>query len=169
MKERWLPVVGFKGLYEVSDLGRVRSLDRVDGQGRFWPGRMFRPSIRRDGYLTVRLSDGLRGHSRLVHKLVLDAFVGLRPDNKEARHRNGIKTDCGLANLSWSTHAENCADRKLHGTEVLGERNANAKLTEGCVARIRDMLRLGCPQRAVGGWFSIGQQQISRINTGVRW
>lgn len=114
--ERWAPIPGYEGAYEVSDRGNVRSLDRVTDRGRRWKGRVMTPSPMRNGYMTVTLWRDGRQRSRLVHRLVLDAFVGKAPEGHEALHANGDRGDNRLANLSWGTHSENQLDQVSHGT-----------------------------------------------------
>jgi hypothetical protein len=110
-KERWHPVVGgYEGLYEVSDLGRVLSVERTTRQlARYGPierrvaERLLKPGRdRRTGHLRVRLYDGDGLATTVgVHQLVLAAFVGPRPPGYMAAWRNGDRTDCRLANLRW--------------------------------------------------------------------
>jgi hypothetical protein len=119
--ERWLPVVGYEGYYEVSDLGRVRSLDRIvvtRGQGtRISRGRILKfGTYKRTGHKHVTFS--VEGETRTftVHSVVLAAFVGPRPDGLDIRHLNGIPDDNSLTNLVYGTAAENAADRdEVHG------------------------------------------------------
>ena len=108
MVERWMPVRGFEGLYEVSDLGRVRSIDRIvrcaRGRGhRTIPGRTLKVKTERRGYQVVALMPLSGGYRYLsVHRLVLEAFVGTSPsDQHECRHGNGAYGDNRLSNLSW--------------------------------------------------------------------
>lgn len=108
--EEWRPVPGFQGRYEVSDLGRIRSLLR---------GGDPRPISQRpgwNGYPSARLSvgDG-RERGLYVHTLVMLAFVGPRPAGMETRHLNGDRTDARLVNLAYGTHSENMQDRLAHG------------------------------------------------------
>ncbi len=105
--ERWLPVRDWADLYEVSDHGRIRSLRRG--------GRVLRPKLT-SGYPTIQLSlDGVQV-TRYIHQLVLEAFVGPRPDRCEVRHLNGDRRDVRLANLRWGTRSENARDAVRHGT-----------------------------------------------------
>jgi hypothetical protein len=118
--ERWLPAVGYEGYYEVSDLGRVRSLDRVvvtRGRGtRVSPGRILKLGTYKDGHKHVTFSVEGQTHTFTVHSVVLAAFVGPRPDGLEIRHLNGIPDDNSLTNLVYGTAAENAADRdERHG------------------------------------------------------
>lgn len=122
MSEHWLPLPDYEGLYEVSDFGRVRSLNRTvhhtNGSDRHLKGRLLRqfPS-KHGGYPSVSLcKDGKPRGGQRVHVLVLSAFVGPRPDGMESRHLNGDCTDSRLANLAYGTALENADDKRRHGT-----------------------------------------------------
>jgi len=140
MIEEWRPVVGYEGVYEVSSLGQVRSLDRWvrANSGRRRTGvRYFTPSPsgKSRKYKKVLLRNPDKQH--LVHRLVLEAFVGPRPDNCEARHLDGDPSNNRLDNLAWGTKAENEADKVKHGTLLCGTANPASKLTEVDVLYIR--------------------------------
>lgn len=108
--ERWLPVAGFEGRYMVSDHGRVWSELRQ---------RMLSPSTT-EGYPSVVLYASDRGrHGRLVHRLVLEAFVCVRPPMAEACHWDGDRSNARLENLRWGSRGENLADARRHGTRPL--------------------------------------------------
>lgn len=110
----WLPVIGWEGLYEVSDRGEVRSLDRwIPQQQRLFPGRVLKPG--RDGhYLFVHLCYNGKSVSRKVHSLVLEAFAEPRPAGLEACHGPGGKLDNRWPeNLSWGTKDKNLGPDKV--------------------------------------------------------
>jgi hypothetical protein len=115
MTEHWLPIVGYEGMYEVSDLGRVRSLDRIDSSGARRRGKMLKLLIEQTAgqtqYFGVRLSKNSKVWPYRVHRLVLDAFVGPCPDGKECCHLNDIGTDNRLENLRWDVHKANARDQ----------------------------------------------------------
>ena len=121
--ERWLPVPGYVGYYEVSDQGRVRSLDRAvcrcnDNSVRRIRGVVLALTVDPKGYLRVSLhKGGVQRSGVLVHQLVLFAFVGPRPDFAESCHENGIKSDCSRLNLRWDTGSANSLDKQRHGTD----------------------------------------------------
>jgi hypothetical protein len=119
--ELWRPIPLWEGFYEVSDQGRVRSLDRIVKTAagpRRYLGKMLRPGTNRHGYPVVVLSRaGRRGKTAKVHRLVLEAFVGPCPDGMEGCHNNGDRADARLPNLRWDTPSANQYDRRLHGTD----------------------------------------------------
>ena len=121
--EEWRAIPGYEGLYEVSDLGRVRALDRVvterTGKVRKHRGRVMSQWIgKAHGYPCVTLSDGSRKRHALVHRLVAITFLGLPEDEGyEVCHQNGDRQDPRLVNLRWDSHSSNVFDRRLHGTD----------------------------------------------------
>lgn len=142
--ERWADVPGWEGLYKVSTLGRVRSLDREVTQGgnggsvytRTYKGQVIRQKRKR-GYRLVGLNATGRHKTYQVHRLVLSAFVGPANTEVQCRHLDGDPANNRLENLSWGTAKENYADRFAHGTEQRGERSPSAKLNELQVHEIR--------------------------------
>lgn len=110
--EKWLPVKGYEGLYEVSDMGRVRSLKRATTHG-----VVLIPKQTKKGYLRVTLSKNNQKATKTVHRLVAIAFID-NPENKaEVNHKNGVRTDNRVSNLEWVTRSEN----ELHAYKVLGK------------------------------------------------
>lgn len=113
MKEEvWKDIEGFEGYYQVSNLGRVKSLDRVvqfkDGRSRLFKGTILSQGHHKDtGYMTINLSKESKLYPKDVHRLVAKAFV-LNPDNLPCvDHINCIKTDNRSDNLRWCTHEQN--------------------------------------------------------------
>lgn len=116
MKEIWKDVEGFEGSYQVSNKGRVRSLDRLTNRGHRRRGIVLKPGVDGSGHHFVNLS--LEGiiYMRKVHILVLEAFVGPRPVGKISRHGKKGANDNSVENLCWGTHRENQLDRFRDGT-----------------------------------------------------
>jgi len=110
VKEQWVDVIDYKGLYQVSDAGRVRSLPRPGTSG-----GVLKPDFNPAGYPCVRLSREGRKRHLTVHTLVITAFRGPRPSRLECRHMNGDPADVRLANLRYGSSAENSADMIAHG------------------------------------------------------
>jgi hypothetical protein len=123
--ERWLPVVGFEGYLEVSDRGRVRSLDRVvylENRGRGGPGyrkhtgKILKQARHPRGYRYISISGGgIQRPNAKVHHLVLEAFIGPRPPGMVGCHNNDIPDDNRVENLRWDTPAANVLDRVVSG------------------------------------------------------
>lgn len=88
--ERWLPVPGWEGLYEVSDLGRVRSLPRPGGNNRLYGGKLLKPHVHK-GYPMVPSAGGGERTMTQVHRLVLEAFTGPCPAEIRSRYSAGLK------------------------------------------------------------------------------
>ena len=164
LPEEWRPVVGFEGFYEVSDAGRVRGLDRDVDRGRlsgtlftmFVKGRILKNSETADRYHLVRLrNQGVR--QAKVQILVLEAFVGPRPDGYECRHLDGCRTNNRLENLRWGTRSENQRDRNLHGT------GPGRKLSWLDVRFIRHWVASGFRRVDVASVFGVETSYVTRI------
>jgi hypothetical protein len=114
IEERWLPISGWETHYEISDLGRIRTVPRrvpcKGGKTRQIRARIRRPSPTNCGYLTITLSRGQEVRHASVHPLVLEAFVGPRPPGMECCHTDGDKTNNALSNLRWDTKKANELD-----------------------------------------------------------
>lgn len=119
MTEKWLPVVGYEGLYSVSDHGRVRSEDRMighnDGSLRHWKGRILKTPCKRikgkgRRYPSVALWRNNVQTTIRVQYLVLEAFIGPRPPGMEVLHWDDDPTNNALSNLRYGTYRENRDD-----------------------------------------------------------
>lgn len=113
--EFWKSVVGYTGMYEVSNFGRIRSVDRVCSDGRRCKGRMLKIAQQPAGYEFVVLSKAAKLKPRNIHRIVLEAFVGPCPHGYETRHKDGVRTNNVLSNLCWGTSSENNFDIRRHG------------------------------------------------------
>lgn len=123
MEESWKPVVGWEDSYEVSDKGRVRSVDRIietKTGDQHLKGKVLSPAYYK-GYPRVNLCKNRKGRSAWIHRLVLEAFVGPCPANHEACHWNDNPSDNRLENLRWGTRADNTLDKVRNGNHL----NAN--------------------------------------------
>jgi hypothetical protein len=110
-EEKWLPVVGFEGLYEISDLGRVKSL-RYKGKNEIG---YLTPTLMKNGYLVVMLSGKNKRVLKYVHHLVAESFMGHIKKSRMIviNHRNLIKTDNRLDNFNIITQRDNSDQRHL--------------------------------------------------------
>ncbi|WP_293921105.1 HNH endonuclease [Sphingobium sp. UBA5915] len=161
VREVWMPVPDYDGLYEASNLGAIRRvgsdqpLIQVDGG---------------NGYLVVSLSrDGVTRMFR-VHRIILTAFCGAEPfDGAVAAHNDGIRSNCQLTNLRWATPIENQADRKRHGTHICGADVFGAKLTDERVREIRALIAKGYRGPQIAKSFGVSVSTIHLIRNNRIW
>ena len=100
MEEIWKDIVGYEGLYVVSNLGRVKSI-------RYKNSRILKPHLNERGYLVVGLSKNGKAKIYKVHRLVMISFVGYLEGKDQVNHIDGNKTNNRLDNLEWCTQSEN--------------------------------------------------------------
>lgn len=147
--EKWKNITGYEGLYQVSDQGRVRSLDRVNGRGFNVFGVILKQNPDRKGYLGVSLYSGSKASRRRrpVHQLVAEEFIGPRPEGLDVCHNDGDKANNSASNLRYDTRRENILDAVKHGTHVMARQAEckrghrlgafNGNRSEGCRACAR--------------------------------
>jgi hypothetical protein len=173
MQEVWRPVVGWEGLYSVSDWGRVRSEDRAlphwRGGTRLQPGRILSGGSHGYPRLTVVLHGNGRRCTRKVHQLVAEAFLGPCPKGLIVLHGQGGGLDNRVGNLSYGTHKQNSADRERDGTTLRGSLVPVAKFTEADVLQIRERIAQGERQRSIAKEYGVAESTISAIKRGQNW
>lgn len=123
-KEYWKPVVGYEGLYEVSNLGKVKSLDKYDSIGRFIKGKILKVSDNGVGYMFICLSKGNKRQCKYVHRMVAEAFLPNPNNLPQVNHKDENKLNNCVENLEWCTNEYNIN---------YGSRNsiASEKMTNG--------------------------------------
>lgn len=161
--ETWRAVPGHPG-YEVSDIGRVRSYRNRQGHPTAAP-RILTPAAVH-GYQQIKLG---RSRQTKAHILVLEAFVGPRPEGMVCRHLDGNGLNNQLSNLQWGTPEENYADRHLHGTHNTGSRNGRAQVDERSVTVIRKRLAAGEKQSVIAQDFGVSRGIVANISAGRTW
>lgn len=152
-KERWRWVVGYEGLYLVSDLGRVFSIPRETTSG-----GLVTPVVR-NGYQIVCLSRHGETVKRQVHRIELEAFIGLPKDGYQANHIDGNRSNNRLDNLEWVTQQENIE----HELYVLGNIYPRQKLTQEDVRAIRTSLK---SNRELAQEYGVSYSTIQNARTG---
>ena len=156
--EQWKNVVGFEGIYEVSNHGNIRSVKT---------NQIKKPTInKKDNRPFLNLWKNNKQKIMRPHRIVLEAFVGKCPEAMECCHNDGNSFNNHVSNLRWDTHTSNIHDRIKHGTSNRGERCGTAKLTLEQVNAIRQDTRL---QRIIANEYNIAESMISRIKNGKRW
>jgi transcriptional regulator with XRE-family HTH domain len=134
-------------------------------------GKILKATLGSHGYLYVTLRSNKK---YLVHRLVLETFVGPCPAEMECRHLNGIKTDNRLDNLCWGTRSENMQDKNRHGTNISGDhkgiKNGMSKLNEEKVKKIKKLLKEDkLTQKEIAKLFNVSACTISAIKNGRVW
>jgi NUMOD4 motif len=155
----WHPAVGWDGLYDVSDLGHVRSLRS---------GKLLKPWLV-NGYQMVGLSrDGKTAH-RLVHDLVAAAFLGPRRPGQQVRHGPSGKLNNRAASLCYGTPVQNKADQRRDGTDPVGSRNGFARLTESTVSQCRIRFAAGETCQTLAAELGVDLSTVALAMSGKTW
>lgn len=165
MNEEWRDVQGFEGQFQISDLGRVRSMPSLTRK----TARIIQPHFTENGYLRINLRKGGKRRQLYIHRMVLLAFRGECPEGMEGCHDNGIKADCKLSNLRWDTRKNNEADKKIHGTDNEGFRNGQCKMTESVVLEIKSLIASGMKGKDIAAKFDIHPNLVSQIKNNRKW
>lgn len=167
--EEWRPVVGYEGVYEVSDLGRVR---RIKAKRGATVGRVQSPRFRGTGkykYTVSALYDPCgRRTDASTHRLVALAFLGEPPEGAVVNHINGDALDNRVENLEWTTFRENIQHAWDTGLQKRGEGHARARLTEAEVLEIRSLRGIRT-QRQLAADYTVSKGVIQSILERKTW
>jgi hypothetical protein len=168
-EERWLPVIGYEGAYEVSDMGRVKRAEGSAQRRNAKPGRLLAPVPNKDGYLQVCLSIGGVHVMRRMHRLVAEAFLGRQPVQMQVNHINGKRGDNRVANLEWCTCKDNIQHAWRSGRCHYGEAHHGSKITNQTAAEIKRMLASGEAVASVASHYGLGRSLVHHIAAGRAW
>lgn len=165
--ENWKPLPSFPSHFDISDKGRVKFKERTvlstSGRKRHWPERIL-PLIETSfGYWMVYLWVNGKMRAKKVHSLVLETFVGPKPEGMQCRHLDGNRKNNELTNLRWGTQKENEADKTTHGTLMVGEKHHMSKLTNQQTAEIRKIAAEGITKTKIALMFDVSRTTISLI------
>lgn len=185
-RESWKDIKKYEGLYQISNLGRVKSLERfANGKGgrkRLVKERILKTKVHGHGYEAVAISKDGKKTTFSVHRLVAIAFIP-NPEFKETvNHIDGVKTNNVLANLEWATHKENSRHAVSTGLKpasnpnkngrVQGEKNTSAKLNDEKVLFIRENSRRNggsLSVRELSNMFGVCTAVISAVSSFKIW
>ena len=165
MTERWLPVVGYEGWYEVSNLGQVKRVCAGPGTH---AGRILKGYVPKAGYRVVSLGKNCPSKGFYVHHLVAAAFIGPRPDGKNINHDDTIKGNNSSDNLEYTTYHDNVLHATKLGLMPHGTQKWSAKLNDDSVKKIKKLLGT-CYHREIAAMFGVQRKAISDIATGKTW
>jgi len=179
--EVWKSIKGFENYYEVSNLGNVK---RKEGTSHLKPKNL-KHLLDKDGYRRVNLKVSQKTNSKIVHRLIAEAFID-NPENKpQVNHINGIKGDNTLSNLEWCTLSENrrhaYSTGLQNGLTRRGVKNNFSKLTENQVRSIRmeytgdargkskEQLKEMVTTEDLAKKYNVSRAAISFILNGTSW
>ena len=176
-QEIWKPVPGYEGRYEVSSLGRLRSITvtYVNAANRLctYPGRVLEGSVNPDGYRVFSLNVYASKRTCKGHTLVCEAFNGPRPSPEhEVNHKNFDRLDNRASNLEWLPHVENVRLSVEAGRmkAINGKKASNILLTPELALEIRRLLELGEVSRSsIAARFGCSRHTVNEIARGTQW
>jgi hypothetical protein len=128
--EHWKSIKDYEGLYEVSNMGRIKSLQRTDKRGKTVNERILKPCTDRCGYLLVNLFKDGKGTKTLIHRLVAEAFIENPNNHPVINHKDEDPSNNTVYNLEWTTHSinNNYRSRKGWQTKRFGKKVAQYNL-----------------------------------------
>lgn len=171
MTEIWKNIKGYEGLYQVSDIGRVRSLDRyVDRLDHkiFKRGTILKQGTHKQGYKLVYLSKDNLSKTVKVHRLVALAFIDKPKGKNTVNHINSIKYDNRVENLEWLTQGENVSHAVREGLMHKGSSSGNSVLFEEDIPIIRHLCK-SMKRKDVSVLFGVSYEAITSVLNGRTW
>jgi DNA-binding NarL/FixJ family response regulator len=165
--EIWKPLKEYEGLYEISNMGKIKSLIKKGN---------IKEQIRKTGldvstgYINVMLRKNNKPLTKRVHRLVAEAFVP-NPDNKlVVNHIDGNKKNNKASNLEWMTYSENTLHSFKTGLQkkIFGDNNYITKIKDQDVFEIKKLISQGKTNKEIAKIYGVNPSQISRIKTGQR-
>lgn len=170
MLEQWIAIVGYGGLYSISNLGNVRANFSCNNN-QYKAGRILRLRKSINGYLRVGLYKERKQKWFSVALLVAHAFVGVKPEGLQVNHRDGNKLNNQASNLEYVTPSENLRHAFCMGLSkaTRGSKNPGSKLTEEKVISLRNDYRGGLSYSLLSAKYDVGANQIWRIINRRQW
>lgn len=170
MEEVWKDIPGYEGLYQASNKGLIRSLDKDVWNGHAYyrvPGRIMRPKIKNSGYKELVLRKNNKAKSITLHRLICITFNGDRRDEGLiVCHKDGDPLNNSAENLYWATHKQNTQDMIDHGNSTFGKKARHVKLTEKEVLEIFHSTET---QKALAEKYNVTRGAIGDIKRGDNW
>jgi hypothetical protein len=174
-EEIWKDIIGYEGLYQVSSLGRVKSLNGFleTKKGVIKPRkeRILCQSTKKNGYKTIMFSLMSKQKRYYIHRLVAIAFIPNKENKLQVNHINGIKDDNCIENLEWCTFFENTKHAMDNNLIKKGEQAYCSKLTEKKVLAIRRLYKINpnFHKTNVAKKLGVRDATIHKIINNTRW
>ncbi len=178
MPETFRPLQDLEGLYEISDLGRIKSVARTVTQTlngttftRFFKERFLKPTPNSHGYYQFKPCRNGKTTTLKVARAVAEHFLW-NPDNKpEVNHKNGDKSDNSVGNLEWVTSLEQQEHALATGLRVMPQwsKETRTRLTRRKVCRILALLSRGYPQKRIRERFHVTSETVRGIARREHW
>ena len=167
MEEIWKDISGYEGLYQVSNLGRVRSFSKFDKAS----GHILSQQITPEGYPKVTLSVGGKRKHRKVHRLVAESFLDKTDESFIVNHIDGNKSNNSVLNLEWVSYSKNVKHAlELELSMQRGETHDCAKLKDSDIPLIRKLrVEYGLKLKTIALIFGVHRVTINDIFTGRTW
>ena len=175
MIEVWKDVIGYEGIYEVSNLGIIRSVERYDYSGHKRKAKTIAFVIDRDGYAKVHLCLCGKARYHFVHRIVATAFIDNPENLPQINHKDENKKNNKAENLEWCTakHNINYGKRNaLVADAQYGEKAHSSKLTQEDVNKIRQQYEPRSKENnmiKLAKQYGISESQVWRIINNKRW
>lgn len=176
--EVWKDIKGYEGTYQISTFGRWRTLTRTvwynnpRGNGkvpRYVRGQIRKPLIGGNGYLMVVLRKNGDMKIKLIHRVVLETFVGPCPAGMEGCHNDGNHQNNNIQNLRWDTRSNNHYDGIRHGTYPVGEARWNTVLNKKLVQVCRKAHAKGASINKLSAKYKINWQTLADAINRKTW
>ncbi len=164
----WMIISGFPD-YEISEFGEIRRSVPANGKSSnsTHVGKIISQSKNPNGYMRSRISKDKKGYDVIVHRLVIETFHGKAPTPKhQAAHNDGNRTNNHYSNLRWATRSENEQDKKIHGTNNVGEKHGMSRLKE---SQVLEIISSDLMHRELANKYGVARTTISSIKNGRSW
>lgn len=170
-QEIWKDIIGHEGLYQISNLARIKSLSRIivnkNGFNKIIKERILSPVTMNIGYVAISLWRGNKDTKYTLHRLMAIHFIPNSENKKEVNHINGNRGDNNLLNLEWVTPSENMKHAmrtgKCKNFFQKGFNHKQSKLSREKVLAIREMRKNGARLKEIGRIFDLTMDHVCRI------